>query len=66
MQVFREAAVIEKKHINRKVVFHGDTGETPIYDEIINSDRFDIHPQNYVMQSNRISDKNLHGKAISL
>ena len=43
-----------------------DTGETsvgtsrsPIYDKIINSDRFHIHPQIYVAQPNKISDNNL-------
>jgi len=33
-------------------------GKRPIYDENINSDRFHIHPQNYIVQLNKISDNN--------
>ena len=63
-QVFREAVEI-KKHIHQKVALNRDTGETflsPIYDKIINSDRFYIHPQSYIVQSNRVSDNNQTGK----
>jgi hypothetical protein len=66
-RLFREAVEI-KKHIHQKVALNRDTGETflsPIYDEIINSDRFYIHPQNYIVQSNKISDNNLTGKRLA-
>ena len=63
-QVFREAVEI-KKHIHQKVALNRDTGEiflSSIYDKIINSDRFYIHPQSYIVQSNRVSDNNQTGK----
>jgi hypothetical protein len=66
-QVFREAVEM-KKHIHQKVALNRDTGETflsPIYDEIINSDHFYIHPQNYIVQSNRISNNNQTGKRLA-
>ena len=65
MLVFREAIEIKKKHIHGKVSLNRDTRATffsPNYDEIINSNRFYLHPQNYFVQSNRIPDNNLHGK----
>ena len=55
MQVFREAVEI-KKHIHQNVALNRDTGE--------NFDRFQIHLQIYVPQSNKISDNNLPGKQL--
>jgi len=54
IQDFRKAVEI-KKHIHVEVALNRDTGDTflsSIHDEIINSDRFYIRPQNYVSQSN--------------
>ena len=57
VQVFREA--VEIKSTYRDI---GETSTSPIYDKIIDSDRFHIHPQIYVAQSNKVSDNNLPGK----
>ena len=67
MQVFREAVEV-KKHIHLKITLNRDTAEThliPIYDEISNSDCFYIRPQNYVLQSNTVSDNTLPGKRLA-
>ena len=40
----------------------GKTSLSPIYDKIINSDRFHINPKIFVALSNKISDNNLPGK----
>ena len=50
MQVFSEAVEI-KKHTHQKVALNRDTEDTslsPIYDKIINSDRFHKIPQIFV------------------
>ena len=69
MQDFRKAVELKKKkHIHQKVALIRDTGETslsPVYDNMINSDRFHIYPQIFVTQSNKISDNNLPGKRLA-
>ena len=68
IQVFREAVEI-KKYIHRKVALNRDTGETylsPIYNELINSDRFYLNiKKNHILQPNLISDDVLPGKRLA-
>jgi hypothetical protein len=68
IKVFREAVEI-KKNFHQKVALNRDTGETylsPIYNELINSDRFYLNKKNYhILQPNLICVDVLPGKRLA-
>ena len=53
---------------DQEVALNRDTGETflsPIYNKLINSNRFYFHLQDYILQPNRICNNILPGKRLA-